>query len=735
VIRRAGASLRAGILTVGFLPLLWAAATEGDRGARSTGAGPTAAGAATPDFSTEILPLLTRIGCNNGQCHGASGGKAGFALSLRGYDPDSDFDALVRERSGRRIDVADPDKSLILRKPSLQIPHKGGRKLPREGEAYDTVRRWIDAGAPRHAGGPRTVVALEVEPKEIFAAPDTKKELHVRARMSDGSALEVNTLALFSSNDEGIASVDPVGHITTLQSGETAILIKYRNDIASVRVVVPYGPALPASGKAPATEIDRLVESQCCALGIPLSPQADDTTFLRRATLDLAGRIPTIEEVHEFAADKSPQKRKTLLERLAKSEGAAALWARWFADLTRVREESMTKEGAAILHHYLYATLKYHRPVDRAVRKLLTSTGSPYDETSGAGFMLSAAGPKELMEHVTRSFLGIRLQCAQCHQHPFDRWSRDDYYGAASFFSRVLVRPEDHFVVLDSFGELTDPRSGGDARCKLPGGTVIETAQLPDRRAPFANWLLDPTAMRFHRAMANRAWKQLFGQGLVEPVDDLRDANPPSHPELLDALALMLRDNNCDWLRFVSLIMESDAYARSTAILPGNERDRRHASHASPRPLPAAVALDAIADACGIKLSFPGDSEVTRAVNVRDEDGGSYTLRVLGTCPRDGTRDPGSPPVPTIPAALHLLHGPAADEWLTAPGGRVASILQRKRSPEQAVNELFMATLGRPPRADELASAKEALGDAPDAKRLGDLLWALMATNEFAFNH
>ena len=462
--------------------------------------------------------------------------------------------------------------------------------------------------------------------------------------MSDGSALEVNTLALFSSNDEG----SPPSIRSGASRRSRAARPRSSSSIATTsRRCGSSSRTGPRCRRAARRRPPRSTGWSNPNVARSASPLPAGRRYHISAARDArpGGANPNDRGGPRVRGGQEPTKAEDAPRAPRQVRGAAALWARWFADLTRVREESMTKEGAAILHHYLYATLKYHRPVDRAVRKLLTSTGSPYDETSGAGFMLSAAGPKELMEHVTRSFLGIRLQCAQCHQHPFDRWSRDDYYGAASFFSRVLVRPEDHFVVLDSFGELTDPRSGGDARCKLPGNGDRDGA------APRSPGAVRELAPRSHGdAFPSRHGKSRVeatirsGAGRAGRRPARRES--PSHPELLDALALMLRDNNCDWLRFVSLIMESDAYARSTAILPGNERDRRHASHASPRPLPAAVALDAIADACGIKLSFPGDSEVTRAVNVRDEDGGSYTLRVLGTCPRDGTRDPGSPPFP-----------------------------------------------------------------------------------------
>src|SRR5262245_48655564 len=488
---------------------------------------------AAPDFATEVIPILSRIGCNAGNCHGAAGGQSGFALSLRGYDPDADFDAITRDRGGRRLDLADPARSLILRKPSMQLAHKGGLKLPRAGDDFATVLRWIEAGAPRFAGAPRALASVDVEPGARASKIGDAFDLHVEARYADGTTQDATALALYASNDDGVATVSKSGSVRVVGAGETAILVRFLGRVAAARVRVPFAAPYAPRAADGLAEIDRLVEAKAAAMGVPLSPPASDATFLRRATLDLAGRLPTPEEIAAFAADRDPGKRHRCVDRLLASDRAVAHWRRWLSDLVRVGDETMNAEPASALHRWLRDRLAANAPLDAVVRELVTARGATRD--GPAAFAIAGAGPKEQMELVTRTFLGIRLQCAQCHQHPYDRWSRDDYFGAASYFARV--RHAGGRVSVVDYGELTDPRTGRDAAMRLPGAAAAPAAAPSDRRAAFADWMLDRDAMRFDRSIANRVWKQLLGAGLVEPVDDLRDGNPPLNPELLDALA------------------------------------------------------------------------------------------------------------------------------------------------------------------------------------------------------
>jgi uncharacterized protein DUF1549/uncharacterized protein DUF1553 len=690
---------------------------------------------AVPDFTLRILPLLTKAGCNSGQCHGAAGGQSGFALSLRGYEPDADYDAITRERMGRRIDLADPSHSLLLRKPSMRIPHKGGRKLAEGSAAYEEVSAWIAAGAPRRSrsgeADARGTMTLEVEPARTMGKPGDSVVLRARVRPPAGEAIDATDVCLFTSNDESVARVDSQGKVEIVGPGETAILIQYPSCVGFARVGSPFGAPYEPKNRA-ADSVDGWVERKLGEMGVAVSGPCDDATFLRRATLDLAGRLPDPKEIREFLADASPGKREAAVDRLVASPQAITRWTRWLADLCRLRQESMGDGGAKALQGWLGKALAERRPLDAILREAIASQGDPA-APGPAAFNFATGGPSEQMEFVTRTFLGYRFQCAQCHQHPFDRWSRQDYFGAAAFFARV--RRERGRVVLAPFGEFVDPKTGRDAIPKYPGGSAAAIPEGGDRRPAFADWLLDRDAMRFDRAMANRLWKELLGRGLVEPVDDLRSTNPASNAELLDFLARRLRDGGRELLAFVALVAKSDAYGRAAEPRPGAERDERYHSHAAVRPIPGPILLDALAHATGAVPSFPQAPGTTRAQEVADEDGGGYALRVLGRCPRDGSIDPATPAPPTIGMALHFIHGLSGSAWLSPPGGRLDALAKNPPAPNALAEELFLATLGRLPSPAERTAAVQALGPAFDAERAEDFLWALLATSEFATQH
>lgn len=724
-LRFATLGVAAAALSVGASLLAEARAPQGEAPAKEGAASVVRRG----DFALRILPILTRAGCNSGQCHGAAGGQGGFSLSLRGYDPEADYDAIVRERAGRRVDLDEPDRSLVLRKPSLEIPHKGGRRL-REGDpARAEIEGWIAAGAPRGTleSGVK-VVELDVQPPAFLGRRGETLTLRVGAKLSDGWLVDVTDLALTSSNDESVARVSDA-RVEIVGPGETAILVRFASKVGFARVGAPFGEPIPWIGEA--VGIDALVERKLAAMGIAKSGPCDDATFHRRVTLDLTGRVPAADEARRFLADPSPDKRRTLVDRLLSSDACAARWARWLADLCRVREETMGT-GAAHLHAYLRDAVAARVPLDALVRSLVASTG----ELRGAGpaaFNLATPGPMEQMEFVTRTFLGYRLQCAQCHQHPFDRWSRQDYFGAAAFFARA--RRDGGRLVLAGFGEFNDPKTGKPALPRFPGGGTAEVAAGVDRRAVFCDWMLDRDARRFDRALVNRLWREFFGRGLVEPVDDLRDSNPASNPELLDEVARLFAEGGRDLLFLVRTIVSTRVYERSREAEPGAERDERYGSHALVRPLTAVALLDSVLTVTGAALAAPRAPAVARAVDLPDADGGHATLQAFGRCPRDGSIDPSQAPQATLPMALHWIQGSVANEWLAVPGGPVDRLVAARATPEAAVEELFFTTLGRPPRADELRTALQVLEGPSLRAALEDLLWALLATTEFSTNH
>lgn len=691
----------------------------------------SAASAPAPlDFQRQILPILTKVGCNSGQCHGAAGGQGGFSLSLRGYDAEADYDSIVRERAGRRVDFTNPEHSLILRKPSKHLPHRGGKKLPDDSKYYEEVRRWIEAGAPFDRDPARAAVLLEVSPAESISVITPRFPLTVTVKLADGTALNVTDTVLFTSGDESVARVNPDGIVEVVGSGETAILVKFLNLVTAARVGAPFGCDVSemnyrgASGKKLMTM--RLLASPTLVDG------GERLVKYRRAYLNIAGVLPDVGDARRLHNGDIPD----FYDELLKSPAVIVRWTRWLADLLRVREESMGRDGARRAQEYLKLKLESKTPLDQIVREIITSKGTPW-EKGPAAFSLATEGPAAQMEFVTKTFMGARFQCAQCHQHPFDRWSREDYFGLAAFFSRV--RRENGKVVLTDSGDFTDPKSGKPARPRFPAeaGSVNATyPEIPpgvDRREIFCNWLLDKDRKQFDRVIVNRIWKELYGVGIVDPVDDFRAGNPPSNPQLLDELVKDFESQGRDLMSFV---IRCEVYNNSSADpMPGTERDFRYYSHAYIKPLSGPVLLDAVAKACGYTLKFGDRERYKNAQEIPDEDGGNVSIRSLGRCPRDGSADPSVVPPPSLATALHWINGPFAKEMIDAPGGRVEKIVNSKCSIDEATDELFLATLTRFPNDDERVKAKKSLGSKLTKENVGDLLWALLATSEFATNH
>ncbi|MBI3818114.1 MAG: DUF1549 domain-containing protein [Planctomycetes bacterium] len=691
-----------------------------------------------PDFTLRILPIISRVGCNSGQCHGAAGGQGGFGLSLRGYDAAADYDTIVHERGGRRVDVANPENSLILRKPSKQLAHRGGLKLPEDGAFFAEVKKWIENGA--RPGSRAAPVELLASPAERLGAAGEKYKLSVNVTLADGAKLDVTDTVLFSSNDESIARVDKEGNVEITGSGETAILIKYLNLVTAARVGAKFGCDISNyifRGNGPggfAAEMIHKLEPMSLAPA-PTLDDEDRGIFYRRVYLDITGTLPDVEDARLYLKHPNPDKYK-FFEEIVTSKETITRWTRWLADLLRVREETMGVDGARRAQEYLRSQLEARRPLDEIIREAITAKGEPWAK-GPAALALATDGPAAQMEFVTKTFMGARMQCAQCHQHPFDRWSREDYFGLAAFFARV--RRDNGKIILSDSGDFTDPKTGKPARPRFPADPGSQNAAYPeipagvDRREIFCDWLFDIQDRRFDRVIVNRIWKELYGVGIVDPVDDFRAGNPPSNPKLLDALVQSFREVNRDIFKF---IFSLELYNR-TAVdpKPGAERDFRYYSHAYIRPLSGPILLDAVAKACGYSLKIGDRGNVRSAQEIPDEDGGNVSLRALGRCPRDGSVDPSIVAPPSLTTALHWIHGPFAKEMIDAPGGRVEKIVISKMSADDAIDELFLATLTRFPTDAERAKARGALGADMTNESVGDLLWALMATSEFVTNH
>ncbi|MCC2668963.1 MAG: Bacterial Ig-like domain (group 2), partial [Armatimonadetes bacterium] len=583
---------------------------------RAPAAAKTLPQAAAPDFATSILPVLTRASCNSGACHGAAVGRGGFRLSLLGYDPEADYQRITREYGARRVHLANPDASLLLRKAAGLVPHGGGRRLAPTDPRFLRLRRWIAAGAP-YGEQRRRLVGLAVTPPDsLLPQVGREVQLAVRARYADGAQEDVTSLALFTSNDDGIAETTPEGRVTVLRRGVATVAVRYLGEVTAVRVGVRFSDA-PASAAAllASGPLDRAVGRLLERVGLPPSPPCDDATFLRRLHLDVLGTLPSPEEVRAFLAEPpSDARRRQAIEAALKRPEFNDYWTLKLADLLQLSSRRLGEGPAVAYHTWLRDHVTRGVPLDRTVGSLLRADGS-VAENGAANFYRTAADPREQAEFVTRSLLGVRLECARCHNHPFDRWTQDDYYGFAAHFARV--RFEGGRIFEGERGEVQHPRSGKDVspRLLLAGdeaapGSAKEPA--PARKAAVANWMQGPGRRLLARSVANRMARYLLGRGVVEPIDDLRDSNPASNPELLDVLCERLEAVNWDLRRLVAEVVSSRTYQLSSLPNAVNRSDDRFYSHALLRPLTAQVLADAIARATGAAPEYPGYPDGTR---------------------------------------------------------------------------------------------------------------------------
>lgn len=694
---------------------------------------------ATDSFRTGILPVLTRAGCNAGSCHGAATGQGGFRLSLLGYDPEEDHDRLTRELGGRRIDRVQPERSLLLRKASGDLDHEGGRRLGVDSEGYRRLAAWIKEGARR--GDPGLVVTgLVVEPSDItLPAPGAEVRLQVTALRSDGVAEEVSRWALYRSNDDAVAEVDRDGRVTVRGAGLSSVMVRYGGQVAVARLAVPWGPPQTGVDVAADNPVDREVDRVLARLGIRASGPSNATTFLRRAHLDLLGRLPEPEVTRAFlAGPDTPARREEVLDALLERPEFTDYWSLWLADWLRVGGRKGSAAVASRWRSWLKEQVSLRVPMDRVVVAMLTAVGDPTTE-GPVGFMLLASDPRDLAETASAILLGTRIACARCHAHPADRWTQEDYHQFAAFFARI--RREAGVVGVAERGEVEHPKTGRAVAPRPLGG---EGSPRPDdgedRRLALAGWVTAPGNPFFARAFVNRVWRRLLGRGLVEPVDDLRPTNPSTHPELLDGLAAEFERSGYDLRALVRRVVRSRTYQRGPAdpssegLSPPAALASRFYAAASPRPLSAEVLLDAIAEVTGVAESFPGLPEGTRAVQLAGPVVASPALDVLGRCPRDRGCEAADSVGGGLAQALHLIQGSSVQGRLRS--GRVAAWADGTVPPGRMVEELWLRAFARPPREEERTYWSETLATAPEAREaIEDLVWVVLNSGEFAFNH
>lgn len=703
--------------------------------------GAGAARAEPVSFARDVVPVLTKAGCNSGSCHGSFQGRGGFRLSLLGFDPAADYAALVTEARGRRLFPAAPDRSLLLLKATGQMAHGGKKRLDVGSDRYRLLRDWVAQGMPGGADLP-TVTRLEVNVADVVLRPGEERPLVVKAVWSDGVAQEATGVALYESTRDTVAAVDPAGKITGRGPGRAAITIRYLGQVAAVPVTVPFGP--PADfAFAPANFIDERLAAEWKALGLRPAGPSSDAEFLRRVSLDLTGTLPTPDEVRAFLASTDPKKREALIDRLLERPEYTDYWALKWGDLLRAHRKHLGDKGLASFNTWLRSALRENRPADRLARELLTAQGNLYAAGPVAFFYVDKT-PSELAETTAQVLLGVRLQCAQCHHHPFEVWSQDDYHGMAAFFARVRRKDTGEngqfggaqSVRIDTTGTLTHPATGKPVAPRPLGGKALKIDDPADPRVALADWVTARDNPFFARNVVNRYWGYLFGRGLVESIDDLRATNPAAFPALLDALARDFADHGYDLKLLLRTICRSRAYQLACDLNPARDIDGEFVTHRRPRPMPAEVVLDAVSAATGVPEAFDRLPVGTRAIALPDPAVLSYFLDSFGRPKRLTACECERAARPDLTRVLHLMNGDTLQKKVAGDQGRVAKLLAAKKPADDAIEELYLATLSRRPTDAERTAVRPKLAEAPSVREgYEDLLWALLNSAEFVFNH
>ncbi len=697
-------------------------------------------------FQLDVMPVFARGGCNMGSCHGAARGKDGFRLSLFGFDPAGDYHRITRELPGRRIDLADPAESLLVRKAVGTAPHTGGKRFEPDSALANTLVRWVAAGAPEDPTGVPSLTGLDLyPPRALLEGTGAGQRLVAVARFADGTDRDVTDLVWYGTNNDRSAKVTAEGRLTSGDRGEAFIMARYDTITVGVPVVViPTGlgplpePAVNA-GAPGQTWIDELVNAKLATLRIAPSPVCDDATFLRRAMIDMVGLVPTAAEREAFVADPSSDKRARLVDRLLARPEFVDLWVMKWADMLQIRSQNnvVSPKGAILYHQWLSRRITANEPVDRMVRDLLTASGGTFENPPTNYFQLERNTLK-LAENVAQAFLGMRIQCAQCHNHPFDRWTMDDYYGFAAFFPQIgrkrAADPRETIIYDAGSGDVKHPVTGRTVAPKFLGGELPQVADR-DRREALAAWITSADNPYFARHVANLAWTHFFGRGIVNEPDDARVSNPPANGPLLDELGRRFAASGWDFRTLVRDIMLSHAYQRSCETTPSNALDTTNFSHAAVRRIRAEVLLDVLAQVTETRTTFPGLPTGGRAVQVADGRTTNYFLTTFGRATREDVCTCAVRMDPSLSQALHLLNGDAANDRI-AQGKLVPRLLSDGMTPTAIVDELFARCYCRLPNERERQETIAMVLQAPDRKQaLEDVFWALLNSPEFVFNH
>jgi hypothetical protein len=702
-------------------------------------------------YRLDVVALLSKAGCNMGACHGNLNGKGGFRLSLRGDDPGFDLASMTRDQFGRRTDLANPLESLIVRKPTGLLPHEGGLRFPLRSPEAETLLAWIAAGGRDDEATAPKLSRIRVFPAErIVAAPGLAQQLVVSAEFSDGSRRDVTRQASYDVNDPTRVSVTADGRVEARGPGEVTVAVRYLGGRGISRLAfLPDRPDFVWREQPVNNFIDTLVFAKLKALKIHPSEPADDAAFLRRASLDALGRLPSPEEARAFLTDASPEKRERLVDRLLARAEFADFWALKWADLLRNEEKTMGAKGVWVFQRWLRDQLERDVPLDEFARQLLTARGSTW-KNPPASFYRTNRDPTTAAETVGQVFLGVRLQCARCHNHPFDVWTQDDYYGLAACFSNIQrkdinnIRRDnldtheingDEIIYLSGQPELVQPRTGAMMEPKPPRGPKLELRDDPDALDDLAAWLTRNNR-QFARNMTNRVWFHLLGRGIVDPVDDFRDSNPPSNPALLDALTDAFMKGGMRLRPLVALIMKSRVYQLGSRPNATNADDEANFARASVRLLPAEVLLDAIGQALGQPGTFPDAPAGFHAVQLAGARMGGEFLKVFGKPDRLLTCECERSESTTLAQAFQLINGEAVRRSLEAVDNRIGRLLKSGATDEAILDEIHLAALSRHPTESERRAILDHLAKAPDRRKAWeDACWAILNSKEFLLRH
>lgn len=712
-----------------------------------------------PSFRHNVEPILTRAGCNSGACHGALAGKGGFKLSLRGYDPAADHFVLTRQAQARRVDAQRPEESLFLLKATRTMPHGGGTRFDPDSDHYRLLREWVAAGAPGPGDADPTLVRIEVYPKAALLKSKDTLPVVVRAAYSDGTVADVTKLAKFLSSEEQVAAVNEDGRVTVMGPGEAGVSVLYGTRVATLTVTSPYPNTVAEAaftGARSANFIDGLVLKKLRLLRLEPSPDCTDAEFVRRVFLDTCGILPTPEEVAAFLADKSPDKRAKLIDRLLERPEYVDYWAHKWSDLLLVSSRKLPTPAMWAYYRTVRRAVADNQPWDKFALEVLTATGGTLT-TGGGNYFVLHKDVTDLVESTSVTFLGTSITCARCHNHPLEKWTQDQYWAQANLFGRVGLKDGPRGEVIVSplpDGDVLHPRTGVPMPPTPLDGKPLPPGTPTDRREYFADWLTAPGNPYFARALVNRVWKNFLGRGLVEAEDDMRETNPPTNAELLDALAKDFVEHRYDVKHLTRTVLNSATYQRSSRPLPANAADDRFYSRYLVRRLPAEVILDAYSDVTGVPTAFsqvnlgptggvasanyaPG----TRAMQLPDSLLVSPFLDTFGRAEREQTCSCETTVDSSVRQALHLNNGKTLNDKLRDPKSRLSKWASEKATDAEIVDRVFRLGLSRPPTAEEKKQFLDVLAEAgqvgADARReaLEDVFWAVLTGKEFLFNH